>query len=306
MGIMNLFSRSERLKKKAGRPDVYIYDNLPTSLRIQIVHIWNESIGVVSSHTGIRIWENLERVIMKEHRLVRVGSTRDAVANCHNYFVNAGFHEAMDVLQLSCRALENIVNNAPPGMAKVYGFTNMPEDTIGEINDRLREDGLGYRYEDGQIMRVDSEFIHAEVVKEALRLMSSTKGFSGPEQEFLHAHEHYRHGRSSAAMVEALKSFESTMKSICVARKWTYDPKSAASGLIKTIFDNELVPKYLETHFAGLRGVLEAGLPTVRNKNAGHGQGPTPIVVPDYMAAYALHMAAANIVMLVEAHNAKK
>jgi hypothetical protein len=48
--------------------------------------------------------------------------------------------------------------------------------------------------------------------------------------------------------------------------------------------------------------LLEGGLPTVRNKNAGHGQGPTPVSVPDYLVAYALHMAAANIVLLIQAH----
>ena len=30
-----------------------------------------------------------------------------------------------------------------------------------------------------------------------------------------------------------------------------------------------------------------------------------PVVVPDYLAAYCLHLTAANIVFLVEAHNAK-
>ncbi len=84
-----------------------------------------------------------------------------------------------------------------------------------------------------------------------------------------------------------------------------YDSRAAAKDLIKVIFDNELVPRYLETYFSGMRQMLEAGLPTVRNKTSGHGQGPMPVDVPGHVAAYALHMAATNIVMLVEAHRAK-
>ena len=62
----------------------------------------------------------------------------------------------------------------------------------------------------------------------------------------------------------------------------------------------------LASHFSGLRSVLESGLPTVRNKQGGHGQGENPVVIPSYLAAYALHLAASNIVMLLEAHKALK
>jgi hypothetical protein len=67
---------------------------------------------------------------------------------------------------------------------------------------------------------------------------------------------------------------------------------------------NQLIPQYLETYFSGLRQVLEAGVPTVRNKTSGHGQGATPTHVPEHLAAYVLHLAASNIVMLIEAHKA--
>ena len=57
-----------------------------------------------------------------------------------------------------------------------------------------------------------------------------------------------------------------------------------------------------------LRSVLESGLPTVRNKTkgSGHGQGKELINIPGHLAAYALHLAASNIVLLVEAHKSVK
>jgi hypothetical protein len=65
-----------------------------------------------------------------------------------------------------------------------------------------------------------------------------------------------------------------------------------------------LIPGYMETQFAGFRSTLVDGLPTVRNKTSGHGQGRSAKQVPGYLAGYALHLAATNIVLLVEAHEA--
>lgn len=74
--------------------------------------------------------------------------------------------------------------------------------------------------------------------------------------------------------------------------------------LINIMFKDQLIPQYLANHFSGLRQVLEAGVPTVRNKTSGHGQGSIPTNVPEHLAAYVLHLTASNIVMLIEAHKA--
>jgi hypothetical protein len=181
-----------------------------------------------------------------------------------------------------------------------------PDAAIGELNGRFREHGIGYEFVNGEIIRIDSKYLHAEAVKPALNLLhGGRRQFLGPLQEFLAAHERHREGKEKEAIQEALKAFESTMKAICDARKWSYDKKKAtAKDLIQVIFDNHLIADYLQSHFTALRSVLEAGVPTVRNKTAGHGQGGTPTSVPPYVAAYALHLAASNIVLLVEAHNA--
>ena len=74
---------------------------------------------------------------------------------------------------------------------------------------------MGYRYESGQIIRVDSEFTHSEVVKPAL-LMLSDPMYEGANAEFLSAHEHYREGRYKECLNECLNAFESCIKSgIC-------------------------------------------------------------------------------------------
>lgn len=118
------------------------------------------------------------------------------------------------------------------------------------------------------------------------------------------AHDHYRHGRHKEAITEALKAFESTMKAICDARQWSYPATATAKPLIDAALKNNLIPAPLANSFDNFRAAMESGLPTVRNKLSGHGQGAKPVTVPDYVAGYALNLAAANIVLLVWAHKA--
>jgi hypothetical protein len=141
------------------------------------------------------------------------------------------------------------------------------------------------------------------VVKPALGLLQDP-AYAGPNAEFLTAHEHHRHGRQKECLVDCLKAFESTMKVIGARQGWELPDKATASSLIKAMFDNNLVPAYVQSQMSALKSVLESGVPTLRNKAAGHGQGAIPTEVPDYVAAYALHATAANIVFLVEAERA--
>jgi hypothetical protein len=158
-----------------------------------------------------------------------------------------------------------------------------------------------YAYADGQILRVDSQLIHADVVQPAISLLTDRE-FEGANAEYMAAHEHFRHGRIEPAVTEACKAFESTLKSICDARGWRYDKsKATAAPLIRAVIDNGLVPSYSQEQLENVVKCL-IGVATVRNKNAGHGAGSKPREVPDHYAAYAMHLAAANILFLVECH----
>ncbi|HEV2545752.1 MAG TPA: hypothetical protein VGU20_00285 [Stellaceae bacterium] len=48
--------------------------------------------------------------------------------------------------------------------------------------------------------------------------------------------------------------------------------------------------------------MLKTGLPEVRNNAGGHGDDPTAPAVPLYIASYAIHLTAANIVLAMSAH----
>ena len=122
----------------------------------------------------------------------------------------------------------------------------------------------------------------------------------------LNAHEHYRKRRYKECLNDCLKAFESCLKVICKKRGWHYDKKDTANRLIGIVFDHGLIPPLMQSHFSALRSTLESGVPTIRNNQSGHGQGPEEISVPEYIAAYILHLTASNILLLAKADEEMK
>jgi hypothetical protein len=311
MALRDFFSKRAARAAKAGVPDVYQYEDLPNPFRVQVVHIWQRALGDFRPNGFSRmmgpppsIWATIETDIAEEHGLFRLGEENDPLSRVANFFLRVKESaKALDVIEAVFAAIDEHVR---PDLryASIY-IQQHPDNAIADLNQRFQEHGIGYQYIQGQIVRVDSQYVHAEAIKPALALLNEP-GFSGPQDEFMRAHKHYRDGKYKEAINESLKAFESTMKTICGQRKWSYNKdKDAAKALLEIIFREELVPLYLQNAFSGLRSVLEGTVPTSRNRTSGHGQGATPTAVPQYFAAYVLHMTASNIVFLVEAHKAK-
>jgi hypothetical protein len=306
MVIYETFSKRMKRLSNQGQADVYQYDELPPPFRVQVIHIWTDAIGAVQyrGEFSSQKWTEMHKTMAHEKGVFSLGKARDnPFKQCQAFLLQANTVDALDLIEITFRVIDKAVRRLPLLNRRGAEITQDPDEAIKELNHRFHEHGIGYQFESGELIRVDSQFVHAEVVKPALALLHEAR-FKGAQEEFLKAHDHYRHGRSKEAIAEALKSFESTMKAICDARKWPYPANATAKPLIELLFDKGLIPPPMQSHFTALRTTLEAGLPPVRNKTSGHGQGAQPIVIPDYMAAYALHLAATNIVMLVRAHKA--
>ncbi len=141
--------------------------------------------------------------------------------------------------------------------------------------------------------------IHSEIVKPTLKFLSDPR-FSGPQAEFLAAYAHYRAGEYKDANTDALNAFESTIKAICKIKKWPYEKGCTAYNLLNILREEKFLPDYLDASFDQLVATLKSGLPKVRNEEGAHGQGPKPKKTPPYIAGYALHLAAAKILLLSE------
>ncbi len=316
MGIYETFSKRKKKRECAGKKDVYIYDDLPQTLRVQVAHIWNSALGryVDMSHSytsqegpaSNALWRIIFKTITRELGVFNLGTREDdPFDQCHHHLLNADTDEVLDIIELSFRVIDGSARRLGHYAKEQSGITQDPDDAIGELNYRFKENGIGYQFVTGQIIRVDSEYVHAEVIKPALALLNDV-AFNGASDEFLRAHKHFREGNNKEAIAEALKAFESTMKAICDVRKWRYANNATAKPLIDILVSNGLIPSELTSHFQALRSAMESGLPTIRNRMGGHGQGKDPVRVPAHFSVYALHLAAANIVFLVEAHKAKR
>jgi hypothetical protein len=315
MSIHDLYSKRKKRIEYGNQPEIYQYEALPIAFRRQVIHIWDSAIIPYAKVVDNTWWQDIHKILTRELGLFSLSSNKHngLYIDCAEFLLDkkTPIDNLLDLIEITfdCidRCVRSIVTDVDinPDTFNDDGFDfQHPDDAIEELNHRFREHSIGYQYSNGQIIRVDSDFIHSEVVIPALKLLSN-QCFAGAEQEFLSAHRYYRQQDYKPAIVDALKSFESTMKIICDGLNWNYSKNDTAAKLIGIIFEKKLIPDYLQNHMTGLRSILEGGIPTVRNKTSGHGQGSQPTAVPEYLAAYVLHVTASNIVFLMEAYMAK-
>lgn len=296
-------------------PDVYSYDALPDALKRQIVHIVLDALGsqedcrdaalLAGDSRVMQSYKSIVGALCREYGVFQLAEDRHGCGSrmyleeLMDFFLQEQtVDRSLDVVELCFLAIDRSTRD--PGYLGRHNASSLADDALRELNERFKEHGVGYGFENGRMVRIDSQLIHSEVVKPALTLLNG-KQYAGAQQEFLSAHEHYRAGRTKEALNECLKSFESTMKVVCDGKGWRYDRNATAKKLLETCFDNGLVPSFWQQNFSSLRSLLESGVPTGRNRLSGHGQGVVPTSVPPYLVAYALHMTAAAIVFLVEA-----
>ncbi len=311
MPVYDIYSRRKKRSEQT-EPDVYQYDKIPDTLRVQIRHIWDDAIGPYYDPEPIyeldsppphnnEGWGIIRATMCREKGRLSLANESNRKKDCVGYLHREeDIDNLLDLVEFSFLYIDRVMGKKERYKRDELGATQGSEDAINELNFRFREAGVGYQFEGGQIIRMDSELIHAEVVRPALHLLSDPR-FAGPEEEFLSAHAHYRAGEYKDCVTDALNAFESTMKAICDIKGWAYEKGARATDLVKVLRANALLPDYLDKSFDQLIATLSSGLPSVRNKEGAHGQGAQPRATPPYVAAYALHLAAANIILLVKA-----
>lgn len=289
---MSIFS-----KRNKPLPDVYKYYDLPQPFRTQVILIWRElslSLGRVDYNTDC-IFEEVAGILRKEYGIFKlcdkVDSATDEISKF--FFEGKDIERCLDVIEL---VFQHLAEDS-----KKHFKPKVVQRAIDELNHRFKEHGIGYEFNHEQIIRIDSKFAHSEIVTPALQILEE-EYLKGASAEFLKAHEHYRTGDYKESINECLKAFESTMKVICAKRNWSFDAnKDTASKLIDICKTQGLFPEYLSDHLNGIVQTLKSGVPTLRNRTSGHGQGEIPTSVSEETVSYVLHLTAANILFLASA-----
>ena len=292
---------SKRTRREQGKqPDAYKYDELPDALRNQLIHICNKVVDnfpAVYFHGRDAFFNGARQSICHELGLLQLtGRPRSAQEDVWNFFLQQEKVETcLDIIEI----VFAYVARAVQGDSYINGgFVPEIWQAAEEINARFQEHGVGYEFREGRFIRVDSGFLHKEVVAPVFTVLHEPY-LQGANQEFSKAHDHFRHQRYGECINECLKAFESTMKAICDKRRWGYNQTDTAKKLLDACQQNGLFPPLMQSSFAGLRAVLES-VPTARNRLSGHGQGTQQIQISEETAAFVLNSTASNILFLTE------
>ena len=257
MAIAEIFSKRQK-KLKGEVPDVFIYDNIPRKLKVQIIHIINDAFGIdrrayitPSSDAFAFIHNSLCREYGVFRLIDEEISSRDLVLK---FLMQTNkTDECLDVIEICFKTIDNFIRDN-----NNYSYNAEPkiiaDEAITELNERFKENGIGFCFESGQIIKMDSLLAHNEITKPTLKLLWN-ETFKNANEEYLKAHEHYRHGRKKECLNECLKAFESTMKIICNHKGWNFNSKDTSKKLIQICLDNNLVPKYLQNQFTSLQNL---------------------------------------------------
>ncbi|OIN44571.1 hypothetical protein BLL37_00095 [Pseudomonas azotoformans] len=306
MPIINLFSK-RMAEERDGATDVYTYDRFSDNFRVQLSLMIQEILGDV--HVAYRetiprdVYASIVTILRKEYGVEYLVSSvycDTPFEELHRFLrKEPNVERILDAVELGYRLGHRYARKQNYSAAHRYDAESHVDACIEELNGRFKEAGYGYEFvvESESVIRIDSEFVHAEVVKPAIHFLSYP-GFEAARSEFFGAYEHYRHERYKEALVDAGKAFESTCKIICKANDWPYAQRDTANKLILILIENGLMPSYNQTFLTSLQSVLASGIPTLRNNLGGHGDGHEILEVSPEIVAYGLHLTASAIMML--------
>lgn len=302
MAIYELYSKRQK-RLKGGVSDVFQYTEFPENLRVQIVQIITDVFGEnrIYEHfsPSDMFFEEVHKILCREYGVFKQDMSHAFAADIvlNRILVEDDPEKFLDVIELVLKKTNEEVRQ------EAAYYDNHPiaiDEAIHEFNYRCRDAGVGYQFENGEIIRVDSQFLHSEAVKPTLQILGNNPSYVGVNDEFLSAHEHYRHQNYKECLNDCLKAFESLMKAIHVKRDWVLNQTDTAKKLINGCIVNGLIPEYMQNEFSSLRILLESGIPTIRNKEGGHGQGHEVTTVPEHLASFALHLTASTLLFLAK------
>jgi hypothetical protein len=180
MPAYELFSK--RQKRLRGETlDVFTYAEIPLGLRNQVVHLWMETIGgdYWSAGDSPPAYEEIHDTFCREHGMLSLVDKRyfpNYVKELAQFFTDrADTDQALDLIELTFRYLERAKREGFD-YAFYSGRRTEPDEAIAELNQRFLEHGVGYQFESGELIRVDSMYLHAEAVRPSLALLSPRKG----------------------------------------------------------------------------------------------------------------------------------
>jgi hypothetical protein len=168
-----------------------------------------------------------------------------------------------------------------------------------KLNSLLELHGCPWRFTDGEFFMLDADFVGARLAMTAQEALSANN-FAGAADEYAQAQRKLASGELKDAIGDACKSFESVLKVLTGQAQVNADRLTKAFASQAYLAD---LPADLQEPF---RNTVLMALPFLRNKLAGHGQGPDVIEVPTIYGELAVQLSAAFHNFLLAKHIARQ
>jgi AbiJ N-terminal domain 4 len=313
--IFETFARRMRQQNRNTEPEICTYDQAPEHMRHQICSALAEGIGFYYKGGGYhepppnanQIWEQVDRICRKEmYSYLSYIEETDLRLRFLTYVLRVpNMYEFLSAVEIGCVGLRIISDVYGFDEPNARGAQENAVDANEEINGRFEEHSVGYQFENGEIIRVDSKLTHAEIIKPALVLLTES-AFSKANEDFMTAHRHYRAKEFKDCVTAANRAFESMLKAICDTEKWEYGKGDRAAELVTKVRNKGLFSHDFDRGFDSYVAMLKAGLPAVRNDAGGHGEGLASPAVTAGIARFAINLTATNLLFLGDSYSAMK
>ena len=292
---MDIYSRRKRQAAKT-TVDVYQYVDLSPKLRQQMLfafdHMVKDAMKGVSS--ADEFWRHVVDILREEEGVQSLSGSYiiNLRAEFEDWFLaSKNIDTLFDAVEIIARFCNYF---APRGRENTMSAVN---DHVATLNARMLEAQLGFQVEGSTIVKLSSQFAHAEIVDPALHVLSQDR-FATADAEFRKAHKEFRDQSYADCITDCGKALESVFKVIAAERRWLeVSDSSTLAKLIEAAASNKLFPGYMAEQVKGLRAMLQ-GPGTLRNKDGAHGKGDAPSHADRDLAAYQLHQTAAALLFL--------
>lgn len=271
-------------------PKTFQYNEIPTAARNSILIAFTRNYpvkwgGLNKKSAGYQILEGIREVCLEAFGCTSLSDSSDPIEDFKNGF-NSESDPAkiMTYIQLICCALKNKYNN---------------QNLIDKINWHLRNNGVGYKYENGSIIRIEDETYFDNVTAPVLSVLGE-KGYEDTLSEFLKAYDELKNGQYNDAVTACTRGLETILKTRLDQAGKLDDPNCTVNYLLKQWFENVNVPDYMENYLNNLTPVLQ-GVATVRNKDGAHGstEGDNDNL-DEAFVRYIINQTAASILFIAE------
>ena len=196
--------RQQRMQDKI--PDTDQDEAIPSELRVQVLYIWekvwgkahyNDYFGMFDlSELARNVYNWIEMTLREAYGVLSLDADDDPDEDGYDIYrvvrkfllETEDIGKVIDIIEVSFRYIDQVIRDKFYGpnddeLDEIFGISRpdiphdgiSPDEAINQLNQRFREHNVWYKYESGQIVKVDSPDSHSEVVKPAEELPNNTQ-----------------------------------------------------------------------------------------------------------------------------------